>query len=167
MAESSNDENKLPEDIIDLDSSNNSNDSRSCSLETVDDDNRMDELVSSLSHKLRLKSSSCLSLCKQHRFISPYSEASQATKGQRNRSAMGLGEISPFKRQKVKVPCQLMRELLEEGSLISEAVKRLQTRSHRHSSDLERDTLRQGVCDTLRTSGTKLDNQINGDLPQF
>lgn len=152
-----NDENQLPPDS--LDDSSSSNDSQSFT-KTVDHGPMMDELVSSLSLKLRLKSSTCLPLSKQRR-ISPYSmDASQVVKG-RNRTSLGYANHEDNSmgknEQKVKVPCQLMRELLDNQALINEAVKRLQLKktsnTSQHSSDLG--TLG-GICDTIRTGG-KLD----------
>lgn len=96
----------------------------------------VDDLVTTLKHKLQLKSPSCASLCKQARKTSvPYvlEPRHKHHRAHHHRSMLGLDHNEwPVD----KVPCQLMRELLNEGSLIKEAVKRLQMK-RRHSCDFE------------------------------
>jgi len=110
--------------------------SRSSPADTGDE--AVEDLVSTLKHKLQLKSASHVSsFCKQRRSASaPYNIESK----NRNRRAMldlvttpdKSGDCPLFglnRKQQVNVPCQIMRELLQEGSLIKEAVKRLQLKS--------------------------------------
>lgn len=101
----------------------------SCPTET--DDESMDDLVATLKHKLRLKSNSCVTLYKHSR-LSPYSlDASQGRKRYRtslscaNSVAGDFGSSHGQLASADDAPCQMM-DLLKEGSLIKEAVRRLQ-----------------------------------------
>lgn len=134
----------------------------------------VDDLVSTLKSKLQLKSPSYASLFKQRRAATggPYSlDARNKTTRAHHRSLLGLADTSgdenqlqddvtqSWTRMGQKVPCTLMRELLNEGSLIKEAVKRLQMKTRRHSCDFEGQSTSSATdntnCDISDTSDKK------------
>lgn len=103
-------------------------------------DSVVDDLVSTLTNKLCLKSKSCHTICKHNRMsrMSPYqTHNSSITKTQSNNSCFCLNckfiingnnsnNNAKHKSSSISDTYELMQELLREGSLIKEAVKRLQ-----------------------------------------
>ena len=132
-------ENKSPNESL-----NSVNTSVRSSADDTGDEQAVDDLVATLKHKLQLKSSS--SFVKHRRSASaPYNLESRT---RTRRAMLGLvttpdksGECHLFglNKKQVSVPCQMMRDLLQEGSLIKEAVKRLQMKSRtcRNSNELD------------------------------
>lgn len=101
----------------------------------------VEELVAAIKHNLRLKSRSCHSLCSKSKRMSPYDVPGRTCKHKGNSQSPDkmqchsacscVGQDKQHKSRKVLVqasddPYEMLQELLKEGSLIKEAVKRLQ-----------------------------------------
>ncbi|KAI1285500.1 hypothetical protein HDE_11942 [Halotydeus destructor] len=93
------------------------------------EDNSMDDLVATLNRKLQLKSPSCFAKCKQYRSTAaPYSLKRSQSKSLIYRSTSF--DSDPNQRvTRSNFREELTGDLLKEGKLIREAVKRLHLRT--------------------------------------
>lgn len=81
----------------------------------------VEELVAAIKHNLRLKSAPCHVVCTKQRRVSPYTIPVRTHRYLDNQHTCQIG----YKKQSSD-PYVLLQELLKQGTLIKEAVKRLQ-----------------------------------------
>lgn len=90
----------------------------------------MEELVAAIKHNLRLKSKSChSSLCTKAKRVSPYDVPSRTSCKQHDDFCACAFKSNRHHQKTVRQiddPYEMLQVLLREGSLIKEAVKRLQ-----------------------------------------
>lgn len=95
----------------------------------------VEDLVVALQHNLRLKSRPCHLVCSKQKRMSPYRIPTKTSSKQSYGSTASPDPIHEVCRTKIKKtgttdPYQLLQELLNEGSLVKEAVRRLQLGLH-------------------------------------